>query len=101
MAPATPSPGQPQLPPQINPGEIAALDHDARVTDIELSDVTLADQHANGVTFETVRLARVDLSGSRLEHLRIIDGVLGGCNLANLHGRSASMSNTMSVSRSR
>jgi uncharacterized protein YjbI with pentapeptide repeats len=91
MPPSTPSPAQPQLPPQMNPSEIAALDHDARVNEIALSDVALVDQHANGVTFGTVSLSRVDVSGSRLEHLRIVDGVLSGCNLANLHGRSAHM----------
>jgi uncharacterized protein YjbI with pentapeptide repeats len=91
MPRATPSPGQPQLPHQINPGKIEALHHDDRIGDIELSDIAMIDQHANGVTFETVKLARVDLSGSRLEHLHIVDGALDGCNLANLRGRNANM----------
>lgn len=75
----------------MTPGAITALEHDARINEIELSAVALVDQHANGVTFATVRLDRVDVSGSRLEHLRIVDGVLSGCNLANLHGHSAHM----------
>lgn len=75
----------------MNSGQIDALDHDARISDIELSAVALVDQHAGGVTFGTVRLDRVDVSGSRLEHLRIVDGSLGGCNLANLYGRGTHM----------
>ena len=85
------SPGPPELPRQLDRSEIAALDHDARVADVELAGGSLVDQHANGVAFQTVKLAHVDLSGSRLEHLRVTDGQLDECNLANVHGRSASV----------
>jgi uncharacterized protein YjbI with pentapeptide repeats len=91
MPPIAPSPGPPELPAQLDRSEIAALEHDAEFADVELAGSSLADQHANGVTFQTVKLAHVDLSGSRFEHLRILDGLLDGCNLANLHGRSASI----------
>jgi uncharacterized protein YjbI with pentapeptide repeats len=91
MPPVAPSPSSPELPVQLEHSEIAALDHDAKVADVELARSSLADQHANGVAFQTVKLAHVDLSGSRLEHLRITDGQLDECNLANVHGRSASI----------
>ncbi len=90
MRSAASPPREPQLPPRLEGGTIAALGHDARITELELVGTSLIDQHASGVTFETVKLARIDLSGSRLEHLRIIDGTLHDCNLANLQGRSAS-----------
>jgi uncharacterized protein YjbI with pentapeptide repeats len=85
------APREPQLPFGLDAGEIAGLAHDARVAEIELADASLAEQHANGVSFQTVKLDRVDLSGSRLETLRIVDGVLVGCNLANLYARSVSL----------
>jgi uncharacterized protein YjbI with pentapeptide repeats len=95
MSPAASPPTEPQLPDALDRGEIASLDHDARFSDVELTDISLVDQRANGVAFETVRLAQVDLSGSRLEHLRILDGALDGCNLANLQGRNASIKRAM------
>ena len=38
---------------------------------------------------DTVRVSRVDLSGSRLDGLRLRDAGLAGCNLANLSSRGA------------
>ncbi len=82
-------PGEPELPAQLEPVELVALDHDANVTEIELTGASLVDQHAKGVTLETAKLVHVDLSGSRLEHLGVVDGIFAGCNLANVHGTSA------------
>ena len=50
---------------------MTALGHDGTFAEIELAGTSLVDQHANGVTFETVKLKSVELSGSRLEHLTI------------------------------
>jgi uncharacterized protein YjbI with pentapeptide repeats len=57
---------------------------------VELSDGVLANQHANGVTFDTVRLVNVAFSDSRLDDLRLADSVLSGCNLANNQAQRAS-----------
>ncbi len=70
-------------------GELAALTHDASLAEIELGGVVLADGHAKGVMLNTIRLTNCDLSGSRLEYLRIVEGELRDCNLANLHAREA------------
>ena len=67
----------------------SALEHDETHAEVSLTDVDLADQHAGGVTFESVELRRVDLSGSRLEQLSLRDATLTGCNLANLNARGA------------
>src|SRR5208282_17697 len=66
MRPNAPPPRQPQLPPRLDRGDVIALDHDGRLSELELSRASLAEQHANGVTFQTVRLDDVDLSGSRM-----------------------------------
>src|ERR1039457_5922886 len=97
---AAASPREPQLPPQLDPGELDGLRHDANVSESELAGVSLVDQSVSGVTFGTVRLADVDLSGSRLEHLRITDGALRRCNLANVHAARASL-NRVTVEGSR
>ncbi|HYM55372.1 MAG TPA: pentapeptide repeat-containing protein [Solirubrobacteraceae bacterium] len=85
-------PRGPELPARLERGKSAALSHDASFTETELTGASLVDQHARGLTFETAKLAGVDLSGSRLEHLRIVDAVLDGCNLANVQGRGARLS---------
>jgi uncharacterized protein YjbI with pentapeptide repeats len=85
------SPRPPDLPAQLDAVEVKALSHDGAFTEVEVAGGWLVDQHANGVVFETVKLASVDLSGSRLDHLRISDGALTACNLANLQARSASL----------
>ncbi len=46
-------------------------------------------QHASGVSFQLAQITSVDLSGSRLEHLRLADSKLRGCNLANLQAPRA------------
>ena len=84
----TPAPGEPELPAELERLALTALGHDASFGEIEAAGASLPDQNARGVTFQVARLSEVDLSGSRLEHLRIIDGVLSGCNLANIVARS-------------
>jgi uncharacterized protein YjbI with pentapeptide repeats len=85
-------PRHPELADELAHVEIATLGHDAAIGEVELSQAQLPDQRANGVSFDSVRLAGVDLSGSRLEHLSVVNGVLAGCNLANVHGASARLS---------
>jgi uncharacterized protein YjbI with pentapeptide repeats len=84
----------------LDRGEITVLHHDDRICDVELTEVALGEQHASGVAFETVKLAGADLSGSRLEHLRIVDGALYDCNLANVYAHNARM-NRVAIERSR
>jgi uncharacterized protein YjbI with pentapeptide repeats len=100
MRTAAPSPGEPVLPLGLDRGEIASLRHDDRICELELIGAELSDQHASGVGFETVKLAGVDLSGSRLEHLSIVDGALHDCNLANVYSPRARL-NRVVIERSR
>jgi uncharacterized protein YjbI with pentapeptide repeats len=88
------SPVAPELPGHLECPAITTLGHDDTFAEIELSDVALPDQHATGVAFQAARLTKVDLSGSRLEHLRITHGVLAACNLANLTASNAEISRT-------
>ncbi len=100
MRSAAPAPREPALPSGLDRVEIALLRHDDRICELELTGAELSDQHANGVGFEMVKLTSVDLSGSRLEHLSILDGMLHDCNLANVHGRRARL-NRVVIERSR
>jgi uncharacterized protein YjbI with pentapeptide repeats len=88
------APKEPELPAELQTAEIAGLAHDSCIAEVELGEVSFADQHANGVKFEAVRLTRVEFFGARLEHLRIVDSALEGCNLANLHARHARIERT-------
>jgi uncharacterized protein YjbI with pentapeptide repeats len=90
MRRAASPPREPELPLALEHGELTALAHDASVSEVELRDLALAEQHAKGVMLKTTRLSGCDLSGSRMEHLRILDGELRNCNLANLQARGAS-----------
>jgi uncharacterized protein YjbI with pentapeptide repeats len=85
------SPQAPELPPSLEPGEVSSFSHDESHAEIELADVALCDQHAKGLALQTVRLRKVDLSGSRLDHLSLIDGTLEGCSLANVQSPSAEL----------
>lgn len=94
------SPVAPELPVHLECPPIGPLGHDDTLAEIELSDVALPDQHARGVTFQGARLTKVDLSGSRLEHLKITHGALAACNLANLNAPDAEISRaTLMTSR--
>ncbi len=55
---AASSPQPPDLPADLERGELIALAHDASYTNVELTDVELASQQANGVTFDTTRLVK-------------------------------------------
>jgi uncharacterized protein YjbI with pentapeptide repeats len=48
--PAASAPLAPDLPPELNPGEIKALAHDESVAELELTGVVLTEQRANGVS---------------------------------------------------
>lgn len=85
------APEVPELPPELDPAAVAQLDHDAGYSELELVGAALQDQLARGVTFHDSKLMRVDLSGSRLEHLTLANCELDICNLANLQGRGASL----------
>ncbi len=93
-------PREPRLPLQLDRGAIDTLHHDGELSESELAGASLANQSASGFRFVTVRLADVDLSGSRLEHLAITDGALRRSNLANVHAARASL-NRVSVEGSR
>lgn len=84
-------PHPPELPYQLERAELGALAHDVAYEEIEVADAAVPDQHAGGVTLQTVRLTKVDLSGSRLEHLKLIDSRLSACSLANVQGRRANV----------
>jgi hypothetical protein len=89
MLAALPSPTRPELPDELERATRDSLEHDATLAELELSGAPLSDQNARGVSFQTARLTGIDLSGSRLEHVRITEAVLSGCNLANVHARAA------------
>ena len=69
--------------------EAAGLTHDDTFSEARPSAADWSDQHANGLQLETVRLVNVDLSASRVEKLKVTDGELTKCSLANLQGRAA------------
>ena len=91
MRAPTPSPAEPDLPDELTPAELRELGHDERLNELELRDLDLHDQSARGVSISACRLASADLSGSRLEHLSLVDSVVQTCNLANVRGRSAQL----------
>jgi uncharacterized protein YjbI with pentapeptide repeats len=86
---AAEAPREPDLPERLPPVELAELDHDATFDEVAIAGPSLTSQRARGVTFQTARLAHLDLSGSRLEDLTIAESVLDACNLANFHAHRA------------
>jgi uncharacterized protein YjbI with pentapeptide repeats len=101
MSPRTASsPQSPDLPSELEPGNVSVLAHDGTYRDIELSDLALAEARANGVTFHTTRLVNVDVSASQLDDLRLTQRALKGCNLANTQAqRAAATRVTVETSR--
>jgi uncharacterized protein YjbI with pentapeptide repeats len=95
MRAAAPSPSPPRLPPLLERARLAGLAHDQVIGEAELAGDALPDQHARGVSFDTVLLTAVDLSGSALEHLRVADAELRDCNLANVRARQARIANAV------
>jgi uncharacterized protein YjbI with pentapeptide repeats len=93
-------PRRPELPAQLEAAAITTLAHDCGHLEVALADGDLADQDARGVSLESVRLTRVDLSGSRLDRLTAVDVEFDRCNLANLHGRGVEVTR-LSVASSR
>jgi uncharacterized protein YjbI with pentapeptide repeats len=98
VAAAPPSP--PRLPDRLELVTIEEVDCDDGGVELELTDTAFADQRADGLRLDTIRLTRVDLSGSRLQQVRVIDAELTDCNLANLHARGADASR-LAIARSR
>ena len=91
-------PPKPQLPhalEQLDPLSPRSLADETTYAEVELTDLELPAQHARGVALESVVLRRVDLSGSRLEGLRLLDATFTGCNLANLQARGAELSRVL------
>ncbi len=82
-------PKPPDLPTQLESEHPETLAHDSTHAELEWADLALSDQQAKGVTLRALRCAKVDLSGSRLDHLALADGALVGCNLANVQARKA------------
>jgi uncharacterized protein YjbI with pentapeptide repeats len=91
MRAAAVQPTAPELAPDLPDGRTEALAHDLRLSEMRLAGAKLSDQVARGVTFRAMSIFDVDLSGSRLEHMRILDTVIEQCNLANIHARGASL----------
>ena len=81
------SPRRPELPTRLEATAIPTIADDSRHVEVALTDMELPAQDARGVSLESVRLIRVDLSGSRLDRLTAVDVEFDHCNLANLHGR--------------
>lgn len=100
MSRRPPQPQPPHAIEQLDALAPAALAEETTYAEVELTDLDLADQRARGVALESVVLRRVDLSGSRLEGLRLLDATLTGCNLANLQARGAEL-NRVRVESSR
>jgi uncharacterized protein YjbI with pentapeptide repeats len=97
---AAPPPASPRLPKLLDGAAIAAIDCADGCIELALIDDTFAERQADRLTVDTVRLTRVDLSGTRLQDLRIVDALLTDCNLANLHSRAAE-ANRVVIERSR
>jgi uncharacterized protein YjbI with pentapeptide repeats len=91
MRAATPSPAEPDLPDELPSAELSELGHDDRLSELNLKDLDLHEQSARGVSIKACRLSATDLSGSRLEHLSLVDSVVETCNLANVRGHSAQL----------
>jgi uncharacterized protein YjbI with pentapeptide repeats len=66
---------------------IDALEHDDVHAEVELSDVALSRQSANGVALRQTRLTRVALTESRLDQLELADAALVSCDLSNVQGQ--------------
>jgi uncharacterized protein YjbI with pentapeptide repeats len=91
MRTAAPIPEAPRLPQELDRCEVAELRHGDHIAELELGDLLLVDQRANGVRLEAITASNVDLSGSRLEHASIADSALRRCNLANMQARNAGL----------
>ena len=76
-----------RLPAELERATIRALAHEAACSEVELISLSIAEQDAGGVKLDNARLSGVDVSGSRLEALRLIDAALERCNLANVQAR--------------
>jgi uncharacterized protein YjbI with pentapeptide repeats len=70
-------PEPPDLPDDLEVGEIEALGDDDAYVEIELADVSLVDSQAGGVTFETVNGAR--LTGLALAEAGLRDVAIRDC----------------------
>lgn len=86
-----PAPDAPQLEEQLERCEISSLHHDSVFEEVSVEGAELCEQNAGGVMVKTARVLRSDLSGSRLSHLRVNDGLLGACNLANVAAPNAAL----------
>jgi uncharacterized protein YjbI with pentapeptide repeats len=94
MAPERPRaavPVAPDIPRELAAVQLTTLAHDASLFEVELREAELAGGGAVGVSFRGSALHAVDLSGSELEQLHVLDATLGGCNLANVTARRASL----------
>ncbi len=85
------TPEQPDLSDDLAPSTLDSLSHDVVLSELELANSDLRDQHANGVQFQAAAVTDVDLSGSRLDDLRITDSEFRACNLANIRAQRANV----------
>jgi uncharacterized protein YjbI with pentapeptide repeats len=84
-------PVAPEVPSELEAAELTALAHDTRLLEVELAESDLAGGWAIGVSIGSAALRSVDVSGSDLEQLHMLDVRLRGCNLANVEAPRASL----------
>jgi uncharacterized protein YjbI with pentapeptide repeats len=89
MPPHSDQPLPPRLPSWLEKATMRALTDDAACSEVELASLSIAEQHTQGVKLDSARISDVDVSGSRLDGLRLVDDLLERCNLANVQARRA------------
>jgi uncharacterized protein YjbI with pentapeptide repeats len=84
------APRQPELPAAPEPAaDVTSLVHGATLTAMQLDSGELREQRARGLTVREAVLRAVDLSGSQLEQLSLIDVECAGANLSNVAAERA------------
>lgn len=81
----------PEIPPVLEPVRLQTLTHGDGVFEAELSDIDLRESWARGVSVRNTAGRAVDLSGSDLEELRMLDAELRASNLANVTAPRSSL----------
>ncbi len=79
----------PRLPKSLNAANITALADHAEYFAVSLAGIELIGQAAASVTFDQVRLQRVNFMRARLPKLRLVDVQLDTCDLTGTIGEQA------------
>lgn len=85
------TPVAPDIPRELTPTVLTALGHDTRLLEVDVGETQLVSGRATGVSVTSAALRSVDVSGSELEQLRLLDVTLKGCNLANVQAPRATL----------